>query len=67
MRLERHLRRDRFGRAKLPSKAMAAFKEAQAQGTVDPQHTWKTFNRAWRKKRDKKRIARKSRKANRQG
>jgi hypothetical protein len=60
-----HRRRNRFGRVIIPKNAYASFKHARAEGMLDAQHTWRTFNRAWRHRRAVRRIARASRKRNR--
>lgn len=62
----KHARRNMFGEVVLPSVAYMHFKEARASGFFHPKYTWKQCCAAYRKKRHKARVAKMSRRVNRQ-
>lgn len=61
-----HARRNMFGEVVLPSVSYRAFKHARAEGHYHTNYTWQMRCAAYRKKRHKMRIAKASRRVNRQ-
>lgn len=59
-------KRTRFGQLKRPGLAYASFKTAKAEGFFHPNYSWRQFNAAWRKNNRKRKIAKLSRRRNRQ-
>ena len=65
----RHLRRDQFGRRKIPSLALAQFKRIRDHSlatAIDPQMSWHRFNRRWRRQKQIRKAQRTMRKFNKQ-
>lgn len=66
---KRHLRRDMFGRRKIPSLALAQFKrirDHRLASAIDPQMSWHRFNARWQRMKRIRKAQRTMRKFNKQ-